>query len=224
MKLPLLLAGASALGTLIALSIAAAPVTAPAGGTATYAITVTNLTRAQIFSPVLAASHAGNTGIFRAGMPASTELALLAEDGDNSLLSASLTSNTLVLDVASGGGMILPGQSETIMLQADPSAPFLSLAGMLVTSNDTFLGLDTVKLPERHSVLTATAYDAGTEFNSEKCMYIPGPPCGMGGMHDPTPAEGFVYVSNGIQGHADIDPITYDWRNPTARVEILRVN
>ena len=219
-----LLVGASALGTLVALSVAAAPVTAPIGGPATYSITVTNLTRAQILAPVLAASHASNTGMFQAGTAASPGLALLAEEGDNSMMAAALGANPLVLDVVSGGGPIMPGQSETIMLKADPSAPFLSLGSMLVTTNDTFLGLDTVELPQRHSALNAVAYDAGTEFNSELCMYIPGPPCGSGGMHDPTPAEGVVYVSNGIQGHADVNPVTHDWRNPVARVEILRVN
>ena len=70
---------------------------------------------------------------------------------------------------------------------------------------------------------TAVAYDAGTEYNSESCMWVPGPPCGAGGMHDPTPAEGFIAVSNGVHGTADLSPMQHDWRNPVARVAIRRL-
>ena len=43
-------------------------------------------------------------------------------------------------------------------------------------------------------------------------------------MHDPTPPEGFVHISRGIQGHGDVDPVNYDWRSTVALVEIRRVH
>ncbi|MCP4627797.1 MAG: hypothetical protein GY850_30405 [bacterium] len=70
----------------------------------------------------------------------------------------------------------------------------------------------------------ARTYDAGTEFNSENCAYIPG--CGGGGVHDPADAEGYVYIHNGIHGIGGInglDPAEYDWRNPVATIRVQRV-
>jgi hypothetical protein len=120
-------------------------------------------------------------------------------------------------------GMIMPGQSETIMISADNKHSAISLASMLVSTNDTFAGLDRLKLPQRYSSQLIHAYDAGTEFNSEDCAYIPGPPCGSGGVHDPRPAEGFIHISNGIHGLAGVAEETYDWRGPVAQVEITRL-
>ncbi len=68
------------------------------------------------------------------------------------------------------------------------------------------------------------AYDAGTEVNNEMCAYIPGPPCGNGGVRDTAGAEGYVYVSNGIQGTGDLDPAVFNWNNPVAKIMVKRVN
>ena len=188
----------------------------------TYAVTVTNLTRSQIFSPALVATHRGNVSMFEAGTAASPELQALAEDGDHSLLSALLAADASVLDVQAGTGMIHPGLSETIMIQADTAHPLISVAGMLVSTNDTFLGLDSQILPLRGGEYLVHAYDAGTELNSEDCAFIPGPPCGSGGSHDPAAAEGFIYVSNGLHGLGGLAPEVYDWRGPVAKVTIVR--
>jgi hypothetical protein len=194
--------------------------------TGTYSVTLTNLTRAQIFSPALVATHRGAASMFHAGTAAGPELQALAEDGDNSLLMTSLAGDANVLDIAPGMGMIHPGMSETIMINADTDNPLISIASMLVSTNDTFLGLDAAVLPLRNSEFLLHAYDAGTEYNSEDCAFIPGPPCGNGGVHDPTPAEGFIYISNGLHGIAGalgVPEETYDWTGPVARVEIRRV-
>jgi len=95
---------------------------------------------------------------------------------------------------------------------------------MLVSTNDTFAGLDGVPLPPNGDVvLYANGWDAGSEANSESCKFIPGPPCGAAGAHDPSPAEGFVTISNGIHGIGDLDPSQFDWRNPVAQVRIHRL-
>jgi len=192
----------------------------------TYSVTVTNLTRSQIFSPALVATHRGAASMFEAGTASGTDLQALAEDGNNTLLMAALAADTNVFDVQSGTGMIHPGMSETIMVMADTAHPLLSVAGMMVSTNDTFMGIDGMFLPLRGKTVLANAYDAGTEFNSEDCAFIPGPPCGNGGVHDPAPAEGFIYISNGLHsaaGAASVPEAEYDWDGPVARVEIQRL-
>ena len=125
--------GFAAAGLAIALFSTSNPAESQSAATmGTYAVTVTNLTRGQIFSPALVATHRGNVSMFEAG----------------------------------------------------------------------------------------TA--AGTELNSEDCAFIPGPPCGSGGSHDPAAAEGSIYISNGLHGLGGLAPEVYDWRGPVAKVTIVR--
>ena len=228
----LLLSGV--LGTLGTLSIATlAPTPAPAASPAPAAlptagamfeVTVTNLTRGQIISPVLVATHSRRTSFYELGEPASPELGILAEDGDNAPLRAVLDASSEVYETASGAAGIPPGGSETILISSVPNRPLVSLAGMMITTNDAFVSLDGAPLPLiGKRTYFVPGLDAGTEANSESCMYVPGPPCGSGGVHDPSPAEGYVHVSNGIQGIGDIPKDVYDWRNPAARIEVRRV-
>ena len=49
-------------------------------GDAYYEVTITNVTRAQTFTPILVASHRGGVKLFEAGSAASPELAALAID------------------------------------------------------------------------------------------------------------------------------------------------
>ena len=189
---------------------------------ASYEVRVTNLTRGQILSPVLLANHDRSADLFEAGESASGGLALLAEEGDASLLAAALMNDPGVSAVRVGSGVLPPGASETFSF--DATTRHLSMATMLVVTNDAFAGLDAVLLPEDSLTLYAPAYDAGTERNSERCEYIPGPPCGSGGAHDPAPAEGFVHVHPGFRGVGSLAAHPYDWRNPVAKIEIRRVN
>jgi hypothetical protein len=193
-------------------------------GGALFEVTVTNLTRGQPLSPVLVATHDASASVFTPGQPASPELALLAEDGDNSQLRALLDAAPGVFDTNSSAGPIPPGGSATIMVGASGNARLLSLAAMLVNTNDAFLGVDSIELGARGApAIHGVAFDAGSEFNSESCAYIPGPACGSANSHDPVAAEGYVYVSNGIHGIGDLAPELYDWHNPVARITVRRV-
>ena len=221
MKTPLLLAsGVLAAAALIA---GASSATAPAAGTARFSVTVTNLTRSQPLSPILAVTHDANTVLFTPGQAASTELAMLAEDGDNSALGALAGSLAGVQDVASGMAPIGPGGTDSVIVEASLDNRYLSVAGMLVNTNDAFMAVDSFRLGGGPMVVNAVAYDAGSEANSELCAYIPGPACNNPFQHDPAAPEGFVFISNGIQGIGDLAPELYDWRNPVARVEIRRL-
>lgn len=193
------------------------------------AVTITNITANQIFSPPLVVSHDKRTALFTLGEPASEELAMLAEDGMTGPLADLLDGATGILDVAAAEGMVFPGESVTVEVDLTPRQSLISLAGMLVSSNDAFLAIDSVGVQVRGNrpfrlVTTARAYDAGSEANTESCEHIPGPPCGNPGVRVPEGSEGFVYVHSGIHGFADLDAATYDWQNPVALVTIERAN
>ena len=47
-----------------------------------YEVTITNLTRGSLFTPILVASHRSGVSLFALGEPASAELAMLAEGGN----------------------------------------------------------------------------------------------------------------------------------------------
>lgn len=229
MRIPtLLVAGATLLAGLpFAFATAPAPQRSGVGTVEeTYEVTVTNLTRGQVFAPILAATHDGGAAFYELGAPASPELAELAEEGNGAPLRAVLDGLPSVYATQVGSGPIPPGQSDTFEITSEPSKRLISLAGMLVQTNDAFLALDSELLPRvvgaRRSRL-AHALDAGSEFNCESCDFIPGPPCNSGGAHNPIPSEGYVYVSNGIHGGGNLGPARYDWRGPVARVQIRRV-
>jgi hypothetical protein len=68
-----------------------------------FAVTVTNLTRGQTFTPVLVASHQQGVQLFTLGSAASSELATLAEEGDVGPLTDQLRTSPAVFDVANSG-------------------------------------------------------------------------------------------------------------------------
>jgi hypothetical protein len=211
------------------LTIAAATllVSAPAfgddyKGAPTFEVTITNITPGQTFTPILAATHRSSISYFELGKPASAEIAELAESGSTAGLEALLAGvPNLVFDTASTGGLLGPGESITIEVRARGQFSRLSLAGMLIPTNDTFVALNNVPLPRQGASYTAIAYDAGSELNDELCANIPGPYCKGEGLSDEN-GEGFVHVSSGVHGFADLDPGVFDWRNPVAQVEVSR--
>ena len=77
---------------LAALSIGLFSVTAADDDGDKYEVTVTNLTRGQLMSPAVVATHNSNFGpLFALGTPASPALASVAEDADNPPLIAALS-------------------------------------------------------------------------------------------------------------------------------------
>jgi len=190
----------------------------------TYKVTVTNLTRGQSFTPILAASHryAPNL-LFVPGDAASPELAMLAEGGNTEPLEAVLLGNPRVKDTATSAGLLEPGDSTTIEIEGRIGLGWISLAAMLIPTNDAFLAAQNVRLPRGREVITVVvpAYDAGSEPNDEDCDNIPGPVCDGEGVSGGD-GEGYVHVHAGIHGIADLAADTYDWRNPVASISIER--
>ena len=194
-----------------------------------FEVTITNLTRGQQFTPVLVASHKPSVKLFTLGRPASGELATLAEEGNTGPLSAALSALPGTGQVVTGSGLTNPGASVTLVVEGRRGFGLLSVAAMLIPTNDAFVALNGVPLPRGNDSVSflAPAYDAGSERNDELCVSIPGPffaECsGSGGGGAPGGGEGFVHIHSGIHGIGDLSAATRDWRNPVALITVRRM-
>lgn len=217
--------------TLLGLSIAAAA----SERAAMYEVTITNITKGQTFTPQLIVTHSAGVHLFTLGEPASEELSVLAEDGSTGPLTQLLEhAGAAVEDVKTISGLLGPGASATITVEADRGHQFLSAAAMLIPTNDNFFALNKERLPLFGSAsYVVPAYDAGTEANDQNCLHIPGPRCGGQGSSPGTNAgdEGYVYIGSGFHelgtvgegGGEVLKPEIYDWRNPVALIKVRRV-
>jgi len=191
-----------------------------------YAVTITNLTRGVTFTPTMVATHKTGTHIFQPGETASAELAALAEGDDIGPLSTRLMNSGAAYDIASNSELLAPGASTIIMVKTTRHFRHVTVASMLIPTNDAFIAVNDVKGPKkknRQTIIMSPAYDAGSEPNDELCANIPGPVCGGEGGSPDTSGEGYVHIQAGIQGIGDLASADYDWRNPTARIVIKRV-
>ena len=190
-----------------------------------FEVTITNITRGEIFTPIMVASHGPDIRLFKLGEHAGKELEMLAEGGDTGPLSERLA-GAGALDVVTTGNVLPPGQSVTVHVRTNPGNDRVSVAAMLVPSNDAFVAVNGVQGPRQHRSRTimAPAYDAGTEINDEMCVSIPGPPfiC-TGEGYNPESGEGYVYIHSGIHGIADLPAANHDWNNPVAKIKIRQV-
>ncbi len=194
---------------------------------ATYEVTITNVTRGVYFTPILVATHTADSAFFELGRAPSQPLADLAEGGATMPLATALKDAGVAFDIQdTGAGLIGPGESRIVMIHASlRHFNRLSLAGMLLPTNDSFVAVDSLPL-DKHLTATrvyALGYDAGSEDNDELCANIPGPMCG-GTPFSPGLGEGYVHVSPGIQGVGDLNPADHDWRNPVGMVRVVRID
>jgi hypothetical protein len=142
-----------------------------------YQVTITNAS-ATTFTPLLAVAHRASIQLFEAGAAPSDAFVGLAEsDGTAGFMADLAAQSNKVGDVQSSAGLLGSGES----VVAGCRFHRLSLAAMLLPTNDSFVGLQSVALPRsRGASLTyhALVYDAGSETNDELCANIPGPQCG----------------------------------------------
>jgi hypothetical protein len=207
-----------------------------------YSVTIENLTHSSYFGPLLVSAHPAATLLFTSGMPASMSLQKMAEGGDISGLEADLIAVGANNVANPAAGLLMPGKHTTANL-ANPAATNtrLSIAAMLVPSNDAFVTLNNLILPTMPGTYTylLNAYDAGTEANDEirgsGAPGMPGMPVappletlvGTGGTGISATAEGFVHIHRGVLGDhnptgglSDIDASSQRWLNPVARVTL----
>ncbi|WP_019529899.1 spondin domain-containing protein [Dasania marina] len=196
-------------------------------------MTITNITLGQSFTPQLVVTHAKTVHLFTLGQPASPALSILAESGNPAPLIEQL--GTSANDAQVIPALLSPGQSATVTVKGHPNLGFLSVAAMMIPTNDNFVAVNKLRLPKRGSkTIMASFYDAGTEYNDQNCANIPGPRCGGIALSDPNPEtdEGYVHISNGFHDLGDYDeagneilkPQHYDWRNSVAIVTVERVH
>lgn len=194
-------------------------------------VRIVNLTRGQVFSPVIAWTHNGKFApFFSFGAQASEELRAIAEDGNPTPMEDLLVGDPDVADIAIADGPLPPGGDLTLHLDVDGLGWFVSLASMLVNTNDTFFALRGEHIPSRSDTYFQPGWDAGTEDNNENCAFVPGPACpaDSGNIALDDDGEGFVFTQEGIHGinggvdTSDLDPSQHDWRNPVAYIVVTR--
>lgn len=150
-----------------------------------FRVTISNLTNNQPLSPVTLIAHDNTTSYWTIGDSASTNLEQLAEGGDNAALADDVIGSGD--KVYLGTGPIPPGGTETISVEVDPTIDdLLSIVSMLVNTNDGLAALSELDLAAINVGATVTgylsAYDAGTEKNTEANGTTPG----TGGGFDAT--------------------------------------
>lgn len=192
-----------------------------------YEVTVTNLTYGQPLSPIAVVLHdEGN--LWMIGESASVELEQLAEGGDTS----GITGLSVVNARAAGDAPFGPGSTQTVTVTIeDQTDAMLSLATMLVNTNDAFTGLNAIDLSglavgDSWSA-KAMVYDAGTEKNSEMAGTMPGPADGGTGFDAMRDDVDFVAVHSGVVSQDDglatsVLTQAHRFENPAIRVEITR--
>lgn len=212
----------------------------------TYEVTLTNLTGGQAFSPPVLVTHRGGVAIFEVGDAASDGIRQIAENGNNMVLLDKLSNTEGVFEVVEGAAPLVPASdpggtglvsTASYKITAARGDRFLSLATMLICTNDGFTGGDRLKLPRgMNEAVTyyADGYDAGTEINTEEFADLV-PPCQIligetgedpgTGMSNPALFEGGVIRHHpGIQGTGDLLPCLHNWSDPVLKIEIRRVS
>ena len=194
-----------------------------------FQVTITNLTGGQQFTPLLLVSHRSPVHLFVLGAAASPQLRTLAEQGNTGPLATLLRATDGVREVVTGTDLTNPGADKSFTIAAGEHER-LSIAAMLIPTNDGFVAVDALNLSFAAQDITvfAPAYDSGTERNDELCSSIPGPffkECGgAGGGAQVGGGEGFVHIHAGIHGVGDLKPALRDWRNPVAKIVIHRLD
>jgi hypothetical protein len=129
-----------------------------------------------------------------------------------------------------GAEPLAPGASATALVSTDRHHRRLSLASMLICTNDGFAGRSSVRLPGalgHERTFYARAYDAGTEINTEAYIDLVGPCDGVGGsgMSNPDLAENGVVRRHAgiIGGVGDLTVADHGWEDPVMKITVERV-
>ena len=199
-------------------------------------VEITNLSNALYYTPLLVSAHNKDTHVFQVGSAASASLQAMAEGGDISGLVTDLASVGANNVANPAGGLLAPGASATATMEINKRNRYLSITAMLLPTNDGFVGLDALKIPNKGGSHTyyLNGYDAGTEANDEiinggGAPGAPGIPADPGG-NSGSGASGVtgadhnatVHIHRGIVGgpSSDLDGAVHTWMNPVAKVVI----
>ncbi len=204
-------------------------------------IEITNLTHAMHFTPLVITAHDSETSLFVAGEAASSELQAMAEGGDISGLESILSGTSASTASNPAAGLLAPTSSTMVSELDTAENTHLSIVGMILPTNDGFVGLNGWEIPTTPDTYTIylNAYDAGTEVNDE-IVNGGGAPGAAGipvipGMDVTTTASGvtnteqntLVHIHRGNIGDtntdggaSDLDSRVHRWLNPVAKVVV----
>lgn len=216
-----------ALALALAVGVVASPMMASAQDM--YHVKITNLTPGQAFTPFLLVTHSPGMNVYLPGTMASAELRAIAEGGNIMPMMEKYMGMMGVMDVEGGDSLTTPGVTTEFMISGMYGYR-LSLVGMLLPTNDGFVGANMMLPMEGGMMGYAYGYDAGTEMNDELCSSIPNPgglherECDAGGLGETIGmGEGAIVIHSGIHGHGDFMPMHRDWKNPVARITITKM-
>jgi len=228
--------------TLLTAGLALASVISHSAFAGNVEVKITNLMQETYITPLLIAAHTSNLNFYDLGAPASLHLQMTAEGGDISglITDADAAGANYIANPAEG--RLAPGATTSaIVAITNSNNKYLSVAAMLIPTNDGFVGADSILIPTEAGTYTyyLNGYDAGTEANDEVITGggapgvpgIPGDPTGYAGTggtgvidHEVNPV---VHVHPGqlgdlddAGGFSDLDSRVHSWLNPVAKLEI----
>jgi len=202
----------------------------------TYKVTLNNVTANQPLSPAMVVLHKPSLHLFEAGKPASVGLEKLAEGGSNLELIDEAKADDAFLASKSGAGAIPPGAAGTVELSIseDEDSVYISVAAMLVNTNDAFAGGSSSKISKLQKgesfSMHVPIWDAGTEANSEAAGTLPGPADGGEGFNASREGDAdFVAIHQGIVSNADgfassVLGESHRFDNPGALLRVERID
>ncbi len=224
----------------------------PAPDVTTYALVLENLTPAQPFSPPVAVTH--NAGLPTAvtvasvGAEASAEINAIARNGNpvplvDALEAERELSPAVITDVVNLGRPLTPSDSRKMgvvdravyTIDARPG-DVLSLFGMLICTNDGFIGLDRATLPAVSETFDLRGYDAGSEENTERSGDLVDPCSGLGPVALPgdpngnndsatvdTDPAGVITAHPGVDGTIGDLLTDHRWTEPAAQLTVVKI-
>jgi len=203
-------------------------------GERSYQVNLTNLTHNQPMSPLAVILHNQDFRAWSTGMPASDGIERLAEGGDSSMLLEVEAGSTANTTTAMGSGLILPGNTDSVTITGKIRGSIsLSIASMLVNTNDGFTGASAVDVSslrfDEPLTLFVHAWDAGTEANDELAANLPGPAGGGEGFNINRNDQNFITAHPGVITSDDGSMMSaldssHRFDNPVARLVVTRIH
>ena len=184
-----------------------------------YRVTVVNLTKGQPLTPPVVVAHKDRSKLVPLGHPASEGLAELAQDGTTAMFVDELKARDDVFAVATGSGVIMPGEKAEIIIKTQKTAIDVSVFSMLARTNDAFIK---VTSPFYGRIYLAKVYDAGVEQNTEDCAHIPAPPCGSHNVGTDG-GEGFVRPHEGLHLGRDLNGMRDTFASIAAKIIVQKL-
>ncbi len=192
-----------------------------------YQISIQNLTQSQPLSPPGIFTHSTEYKLWAAGEMASVALEVLAEGGDASMLD----DLDIVMQSQLAEMPVAPGENMSWTFEIEQgSTEALSIATMLVNTNDAFTGVTAMPLAnmgvgEVHQQYLQ-AYDAGTEMNDESAL--PGPAASAEGFNASRSGDvNRVYLHAGVLTQYELSGSVlmpeHKFDNPVAKLMVKRL-